>query len=153
MWQVNTEKCFQLFDRVYVSTDSFTIFKQALLLGADAIIRDESLCGDTPNIPVYQHALKHMKPTPTAIVAVQVNSPNIDPKVIEAVKALLERGYEEVMTCHEDYRIYGSVWGLSTERLQVYGDPYHPMPSSLIVDTSIDIHTKEDYDKAISITT
>lgn len=153
MWQVNTEKCLEIFDKTYISSDSDEILKQAEDLGAIPIKRGEELCGDTPNITVYKHALEEIEctyfDTPDAIVAVQANSPTIDKDIINRVKDRVEGGVSEVMTCHEDCSIYGSVWGLSREKIENYGDPYNPEPTVLIVDKSIDVHTLEDYNKVI----
>jgi len=149
MFLINVEKCLSLFDEVYVSSDSWDILKQALLADARPIKRGEELCGDTPNIPVYQHALKFMKDV-DGIVAVQANSPNIKTEVIKKCKEYLEQGYQEVMTCYDenpDNKVYGSVWAITKERLLNYGDPYKPNPDMLVNDESIDIHTIEDYNK------
>lgn len=148
MFLVNTEKCLKIFDRVYVSSDNQAILNMAEKAGAIPIWRSGKLCGSVPNIPVYQHALTKMGEV-DGIVAVQANSPNIDPLIIRTVKELAEMGYEEVMTVHEDRSIYGSVWAIATEKLKNYGDPYKPNPSSTVVDPSIDIHTEEDYNLAL----
>src|SRR3990167_5334336 len=112
MFLVNVKKCLSLFEKVYVSTNDYDIYKKAILVGAEAIIRGEELCGDTPNIPVYQHAMKQM-PDIDGIVAVQSNSPTVDPRIIKTIKIVMEEGAQEVMTCHSDRKIYGSVWALS----------------------------------------
>lgn len=144
MFLVNVEKCVKIFDKVYVSSDSDWILDLATQAGAIGIKRGEELCGDTPNIPVYQHALQFMGDV-KGIVAVQANSPTIEPNIIALAKDLIEKGVPEVMTCHLDYRIYGSVWALSAEKLKHYGNPFKPFPQVLIVDKSVDIHTEEDY--------
>jgi CMP-N-acetylneuraminic acid synthetase len=158
MFVVNLKKCLSIFPRVYVSSDSDEILKIAEKNGAIPIKRPRNLCGDTPNIPVYKHAIKQMEGADN-IVAVQANSPNILFKTILTVKELMEFGYHEVMTCHgvednEDYhergvKIYGSVWGVSAKRLDNYPDPYKPMPEILIVDKSVDIHDLQDYNESI----
>jgi hypothetical protein len=61
----------------------------------------------------------------------------------------MEYGVDEVMTCHQDLKIYGSIWAISTNRLRNYGDPYKPTPQVLIVDSSTDIHTTENFNEAI----
>lgn len=147
MFLVNTKKCLKIFSRVYVSSDDDWILSEAEDAGAIPIKRPEELCGDTPNIPVYQHALQFMNGV-DGIVAVQANSPTINSKIIENVKSLILMGAREVMTKHQDGTIYGSVWGLSRKRLENYGDPYKPNPDLLLVDCSIDIHTIEDFKKA-----
>lgn len=147
MWQINTKKCLVIFDKTYVSSDSDEILKQAEELGAIPIKRSEELCGDTPNITVYKHALQFIDAD--AIVAVQANSPTIDHDIIKRVKDRVEGGISEVMTCHEDCSIYGSVWGLSREKIENYDDPYNPEPTVLIVDKSIDVHDNNDYNLVI----
>ncbi len=150
MFLVNVEKCLRIFGRVYVSSDSDEILDLASGVGAIPIKRGLELCGDIPNIPVYQHAIRQMGQT-DAIVAVQANSPTIDSNLIALVKKLIETGVGEVMTCHPDYKLYGSIWGLQRPVLHDYGDPFHPAPDVLIVDNSIDIHTKGDYNMALRI--
>jgi CMP-N-acetylneuraminic acid synthetase len=149
MFLVNTKKCLKIFSRTFVSSDDDWILEEAEDAGATPIKRPIELCGDTPNIPVYQHALQFMNGV-DGIVAVQANSPTINSKIIENVKELLLMGANEVMTKHQDGTIYGSVWGLSRKRLENYVDPYKPKPDILLCDTSIDIHSSEDFIKALN---
>lgn len=150
MFLINTEKCLKIFDSVYVSSDSEEILEQAQKIGAIPILRSEELCGDIPNIPVYKHVLQYIPKDIVGIVAVQANSPTISSDIITKVKMLMEEGRDEVMTCHEDKSIYGSVWAVSRNKLENYGDPYKPKPDVTVVDSeSIDIHTQEDYNRAI----
>lgn len=148
MFLCNTLKCLNIFEKVFVSSDSDYVLEVARAHGAIPIKRGEELCGDTPNIPVYQHALKQMGRT-NAIVAVQANSPTLNSNLLALVKKVMDCGIAEAMTCHRDYSIYGSVWALSKEKLLGYGDPYKPQPEILIVDESVDIHTEADYEEAI----
>src|SRR3989304_2847031 len=60
MFVVNLRKCLKIFDKVYVSTDSPKVAIIARRYKAIIILRDKKLCGDTPNILVYKHALKKM---------------------------------------------------------------------------------------------
>ncbi len=147
MFVINLRKCLRIFPKVYVSSDSLWILEIAEKEGAIGILRGEELCGDVPNIPVYQHALQFMQTE--AIVAVQANSPTINQNIIALSKKLVEWGVDEVMTCHRDRAIYGSVWAIRTGKLNNYGDPYKPSPSVLIKDKSIDIHTEGDFDLAL----
>jgi len=142
MW--NVQKLLRIAPRVYVSSDDHWILDEAEWAGAIPIKRPSELCGDTPNIPVYQHALQFMNGV-SGIIAVQANSPTIDSKLIETARELLDRGYNEIMTMHEDRSIYGSIWALSRNRLKTYSDPYNPKPDVLLLDTSIDVHTSEDF--------
>lgn len=144
MFLINLEKCLRIFDKVYVSTDDWDIAKQSAIVGAVVIRRGKELCGDTPNIPVYQHALDWMEDC-DGIVAVQANSPTIDEQIIKSVKLHIEQCNDEVMTTNEDGSLYGSVWAISKSKLLNYGDAYKPEPQIKVVDTSLDVHTKEDY--------
>lgn len=148
MFLVNVKKCLPLFKRVYVSSDDDRILAKAKAVGAIPIKRDKKLCGDTPNITVYRHAMRHMPKIP-GFVAVQANSPNIESSVIERAKKIMQSGVKEVMTCHPSYKLYGSVWGMTRTRLHDYVDPYAPTPEVLIVDPSVDIHNLEDYEEAL----
>jgi CMP-N-acetylneuraminic acid synthetase len=147
MFLTNVEKCLKLGD-TYVSSDSLDILKQAEVVGAKGILRPESLCGDIPNIPVYKHALENMEDC-VVLIAVQANSPTIKEEVIQEVITCMEI-YDEVMTCHTDGTVYGSVWAILKDKLLSYGDPYKPTPRMMIVDDSIDIHTQQDYNWALS---
>jgi len=129
---------------VYVSSDSEEMLKQAEAIGAIPILRGEELCGDVPNIPVYKHAVKQMQDC-DGIVAVQANSPTIEPNLIVVAKRIMEMGVDELMTCDKNYAIYGSIWALTKKLLFNYPDPYRPKPDVLIIDTSTDIHTERDY--------
>lgn len=145
MFLVNVKKCKKIFDRVYVSSDSIEILEQAVNEGAIAIKRPIELCGDTPNIDVYQHAIRYIPED--IIVAVQANSPTVEANSITQVKRIMEMGFNEVMTCHNDYQIYGSIWALTKDRIKNYKDAYKPTPEVLIIDNSLDVHTEEDYNK------
>jgi len=152
MFQWNLEKCLRIFKKVYVSSDSDFILEIALQLGATPIKRPLELCGDVPNIPVYQHALGEMMIKPDIIVAVQANSPTIKQHLIQWTKDLMEEHhFSELMTCHQDFTIYGSIWAIQTWFLEHYEDPYSPKPEVLLTDPSKDIHTLADFNKALQI--
>jgi CMP-N-acetylneuraminic acid synthetase len=149
MFQWNLEKCLRVFGEVYVSSDSNSILSISEEMGAVPIKRPIELCGDTPNIPVYKHAFDYMK-NPTGFIAVQANSPTIKTSIISMAKSIMDKwGVQEIMTCDENFKIYGSLWGLSKSKLMDYKDFYHPHPEVLIVDNSIDVHTIEDFNKAL----
>ena len=130
----------------------------AVKAGALPIHRGEELCGDVPDIPVYQHALSRI-PNVTGVVAVHANNPTIDKNLIALSKKMVDIGVPETMTCYpmthfNDYhrqhnRIYGSIRAMTIERIRNYKDPYHPNPDVLLVDTSIEIETPESYAKCL----
>lgn len=145
MFVVNLLKCKKIFRKVYVSSDSVEILEMAMKHGAIPIKRKKELCGDTPNIPVYQHAIKFIDED--VVLAVQANSPTIDSGLIVLAKKIMELGFGELMTCHENHEIYGSIWALTREKIKNYKDPRSPTPEVLVVDNSIDIHTQKDYNE------
>lgn len=147
MFLTNVKKCVSIFKDTYVSSDSHQTLKEAESVGAIGILRGEDLCGDTPSVPVFQHAFQQMSSDIDGIISVQANSPQVERNLIVLVKKLMEIGMQEVMTCDKDYKIYGSIWGISKERLLNYGDPYKQKPDVLLLDTSLDIHTLSDYNK------
>ncbi len=159
MFLINVEKCLKVFDEVYVTSDSREMLSLAEEIGAKGIWRDEKLCqDDTPNIPVYQYCLAHIGDV-DGIVAVQACSPNVSEKTLITAKGLMELGYKEVMTCHplehtnnyheQSAKVYGSVWGIESEKLRRYKDAYKPTPDVFIVDDSEDIHYDDDYQIAL----
>lgn len=147
MYVINLEKCLKVFDKVYVSSNSVDILEEAMKYGALPIIRNKTLCGDTPNIPVYRHALKYMDGD--AIVAVQANSPNVDIELIRKAKKEMENGCPEFMTLDLKGDYYGSIWALTRDRIINYEDPYKPTPETVMIDDSIDVHTEEDFKEAL----
>lgn len=158
MFLVNVKKCLRIFEEVYVSSDDDHILDLAYQAGAKIIKRGERLGGETPNITVYKHALGYM-PQVDGIVAVQANSPQLEANLIVIAKRLMEMGVQELMTCHpieamDNYHdqystIYGSIWGLSRERLENYLDPYKPNPEVWLVDSSVDIENLADYNLSL----
>lgn len=151
MFLWNVEKCVSIFDKTYVSSDSYEILKIAKKAGALPIKRTPELCGDTPNIPVYRHAVSKMEQIPEAIIAVQANSPTIDKTLIFTAKKLLKNKnskHKEIITLHQDRSIYGSIWGMTIERLNEYKSFYTPTPDITLIDNSIDIHNIFDLKEA-----
>jgi len=84
-----------------------------------------------------------------AIVAIQANSPTIQIGLMELARIIMEYGCPELMTCHDNYRLYGSIWALTKKVLKNYGDPHRPKPNVLLVDPSIDIHNRLDFIAAL----
>ena len=162
MFVWNLRKCLTVFDDVYVTSDSYDILAMASKEGAIAIHRGEELCGDAPDIPVFQHALSKMPKNVGGIVAVHANNPTVDRNLIAIAKKGLEMGVPEVMSCHpmtkekqKNYKkqgnlVNGSIRGMTRERLENYPDPYHPNPEMLLVDTSLEIETPEDFNQLVN---
>jgi len=154
MFAWNVIKCKKIFKKVYVSSDSEYILKYANALGAIPIKRPLELCQNkVPSVPVFKHAYDEMNPKPDVIVSVQANSPTLKEWLIEDAKKLMEvMEYGELMTCHTNYKIYGSIWAMNAFTLNNYeaitGSYYEHKPNCLLIDKSVDIHDYEDYNKA-----
>ena len=99
MFLWNLRKCVAIFDRVYVSSDSYYILRMAVVNGAIAIHRGQDLVGDVPDIPVYQHAMSKIDDA-SGVVAVHGNNPTLEKNLIATTKKLIEGGVPEVMTCY-----------------------------------------------------
>lgn len=150
MFQWNLEKCLKIFEKVYVSSDYDFILEKARELGAVPIKRPKNLCGNTPSVKVFRHAVGKMSLKPDVIVSIQANSPTVDERLIKKAKKIMEtKDCSELMTCRRDSSIYGSIWAMTYSKLENYGDFGRQRPEMLLMDDSIDIHTKEDFNKAI----
>jgi CMP-N-acetylneuraminic acid synthetase len=157
MFLINLRKMMGIFEEVYVSTDDAEISLLAKKEGARIIDRPFHLCGETPDIAVYQHAMRHHLASTIGFIAVHADTPLVSADLIETARGFIEDGVPEVCTVHpfdysDDYkkqatRVYGSVRGMSIERLNNYEDPYRPRPEVLLVDPSPEIETREDYDR------
>lgn len=161
MFEWNVIKGVSVFDEFYVSSDCDEILARAKELGAIPIKRPTGELTEAPNIMWYNWCLQFMN-EPDAIVAVQINSPTVSEELIRDAKVMLLSGFQEVMTVYpfadapnyppnyhnKAAKIYGSVWGMTVDRLLNYKDPYNPEPDVLLFDNSTDIHTEEDLQKA-----
>jgi len=145
MYQWNLEKCLLVFDEVFVSSDDDKILEKAKEVGAFELRRPKELLEAT-NIDCYKYIMKFTDAD--AFVAIQANSPELSVRKIKWAKDLLQLGHNEIKTCHEDKTDYGSIWGMTKERLKDYSDPYKANPSFWIIDKSIDIHFIEDIYKS-----
>ncbi len=155
MFIANLRKCLLVFGKVYVSSDSEEILKMAEDAGAIGIKRGLDLCGDVPDIPVFQHALEYMDKQIDSIVAVHANNPTIALSLLYNAKHLLNCGMQEVMTFYpiertEKYKdqgakVNGSIRGFTRARLNHYEDPYKPTPDVVLFDDSLEVETMADY--------
>ncbi len=146
MYLWNLEKCLRIFEKVYISSDNCDCLTKARTMGAIPIERPKNLI-NVPNIPCYRHAQKTMKAD--IIVAVQVNSPTLPEFLIRRAKEIMEEGsFQELMTCHSDYKLYGSIWALTARRLKTYKNFYKQTPEALLVDPNVDIHNLRDFKQA-----
>lgn len=152
MFLWNLKKLVCLFDTVVFDSDCVDMCALAAEAGAHISLREQNLRGnDVPSVPIFSSVINRF-PDLNKLISLQANSPHTSLDVINrcATKLLMD-GVEEVLTRYENGEINGSVWGLSRYRLKNYGDFYSHSPDVLVIDDSIDIHTNEDYLRALSV--
>lgn len=152
MFEWNLEKALGLFGDVYVSSDSEEILARAQELGARPIARPPELAADSvPDMPVFIHALPLMG-YPDVVFYIQANSPTLDIQTIKkALRIMNDESIRELTTVDANMHVHGSVWALRRERIENYGDPYVYKAEVFLRDDAIDIHTREDFDRAEAI--
>lgn len=148
MFLWNLRKMLKIFNKVYVSSDYDFILEESEKMGAIPIKRPKNLCGDVPSVTVFQHALNFMD-NPDIVISVQANSPTMKESLIKTAKELMENySFNELATLLPDLKPYYSVWAIRASRLKNYGNPYNRNPEIFLIDDSVDIHTKKDFEEA-----
>ena len=123
---------------------------EAQKLGADPHLRSSELRGnDVPSVPIFLSIINDF-PSYSHIINVQANSPNVSEQVIYNSGAIAKKlSINEILTMYSDHSINGSVWGISKKRLENYGDFYIHSPDVLLLDDSVDVHTIDEFNRAI----
>ncbi len=147
----NLEKVIHVFGKVVVDSDDQAILNQAKELEATTHERRDDLKGnDVPSVPIFQSIMDDFKKY-DAFLNVQANSPNAKIEYITRAYNILAYSFsDEILICNRDGSFNGSLWGMSLEKLESYIDFYKVEPDTFIVDESVDIHTQEDFDKALA---
>lgn len=120
----------KLINRVVVSTEDEEIAKVSKKYGAEVISRPTELAQDnTPSLPVYQHAIRHLEKMedyrPEIIVTLQPTSPLRTVADIDtAIHMFLEKGCDSVVSVCEAEHPLGWMYTLKRDRLKpiVKGD-------------------------------
>lgn len=147
----NLEKAKKFFPKVYFSSDSPEMLNIAHTAGVIAIPRPPELAADNvPNIPVFQHAFKFMD-NPDLLVSLQSNSPTLpEYQIKKTLEIMAMPEIKELITVDSTLKVHGSIWALKRERLLDYGDPYQYKAEIFMRDDSVDIHTREDFESALT---
>ena len=131
-------------------------------LNAKTMIREKHLLEhEIPARILFKSCLKFMPKNIDGILAIQANSPNIKPSLIKKAYEIMKKTeVEELVTCYENYEknlntfnitVYASLWGATRKKIKKYNnnvkihDDYFFNPDCILVDGSIDIHTKKDF--------
>lgn len=152
LFEHNLRKLLRLFGSVIFDSDSEHLLEAARNLGATPHLRSTEVRGnDIPSVEVFQGIVSSY-PEYLYFLNVQANSPGIADEVIaRCAQSLRLPDVAEVLTCYPSGQINGSAWGLTRGRIRNYGNPYLHLPDILIVDSSIDIHTQKDFEKAEAV--
>ena len=104
-----------------------------------------------PSVPLFQFMQKYFNLQNTSVLNVQANSPSVTIELInDAVSIMKYTNVTELLSIYpEDRKNNGSLWGFSSERLLNYGDPYKHKPDFYLADSSIDIHTQNDFEQSL----
>lgn len=150
MFLWNLKKLLNIFESVVFDSDCESMCEIAREVGAFSSLRDVDLRGNNvPSVPLFQSILDKF-PQFDYLVNVQANSPNTPESVISNCGDILNLpGINEVLTAYSNREINGSVWGFSRMRIETYGDYYVHAPDALVLDDSIDIHTIDEFKKAL----
>lgn len=147
----NLKKLINIFETVVFDSDCSQMLEMAKNIGAIPHERKEILLGnDIPSVPIFKSILDDHSSF-LSIINLQANSPNTSEKVIEQCGKIINLdSINEVLTFYSSKEINGSVWGFTKERINNYGDYYVHYPDALVLDDSIDIHTKEEFLAAVN---
>ena len=152
MFLWNLEKLLRELPEVVFESDDASLLALAAEAGAIPMLRPESLRGnEVPSVPLFQNIVRQRPRRPDAVLNVQANSPTTTPKTIRAAVHVMQH-----TACNELQTVFpvthtqnGSLWGFGIDRLVNYGDPYVHHPDVLLVDDAIDIHTSEEFERAL----
>ena len=153
LFEWNLKKILSTGISVYFDSDSEELLTKAEKLGAIPHTRPEYLLGnDIPSVPIFQQLYKDFSLDTAPLLNIQANSPNVSIELIEkSIYILNNLNFDELLTIYTSFKINGSLWGFSSNRLLNYDDPFVHKPDILLTDDSIDVHTIEEYNIAHSI--
>lgn len=98
-YSIECAKESSLIDEIYVSTDSDQIAEYAEKQGVKVIRRGPELGGETPVTEVYIHALRTINdPKIKVVVGIQPDHPDRTFNIDKAIKYLLDRQKDELIT-------------------------------------------------------
>jgi len=144
-------------DKVVLSTDSHDI---ASLIPCQHILRPEWLSQDrTPHLPVIQHAVEYLAMEhdyyPDAVMTLQPTSPFRTTKHInEAIKTFESSPRDSLVSVDTRNVRNAAIYITSVKRLfdracYVFNEWGHPSIYVMDNKSSIDINTREDYEKCL----
>lgn len=140
----------------YINSDSEFILNYAKKLKVNTIRRKPELRGDdVPSRHLMLDSFKNFPKNTYAVIHVQANSPNLKFSTIKKVYDMfMHTDIDDVFSISSSGKINGSIWGITHKKLKKYNfnkkihDHKSLSNDCWIIDDSIDIHTKREFNKA-----
>lgn len=155
----NLKKAMNISRTFYFNSDDDKMINIARSYGAKIIKRDKKLLDDdVPSRVLFINSINQMPENIDALISIQANSPNLDPKLIhKCYKIMRNYDFNELLTFDKHQKIYGSIWGISRKKLNKspksvkISDKVTQSPDCMIFDESIDIHTLSEFNKSLKL--
>lgn len=142
-YTIKAAKEAKLIDEVFISTDSEKIAEFAKSQGASVIMRDKNLCGSTPVIEVYRHALSCINSSDiTHIVGLQPDHPDRQISLDATIRFALDKDFDDLISVDSQGEKNGSIRIMKRQALrerELIGSV------GTIMDNATNIHTHEDF--------
>lgn len=133
----------RLIDKVYVSTDSPEIASFAHSEGAEIIMRPDNLCGETPLLEVYYHALKFINNGSVRyVVGLQPDHPDRTMDFKAAIEYAINKDLDDLISVDNKGNKNGSIRII---KAAVLLNKEISVKSGVIVDNATNIHELGDF--------
>jgi CMP-2-keto-3-deoxyoctulosonic acid synthetase len=152
LFEWNLSKLTKIFGSVVLDSDDNNILKSAEKIGAIPHPRNKKVLGnDVPSILIFRSILEDFSDF-DALINVQANSPNVKIELIQKAHDLIQDNHtRHLLTLNKDMTWNGSVWCIHRDTIFSLKDFYNLEPDMFLIDNSVDIHTQEEFDKALKI--
>ena len=158
MFLWNIEKGLSISKNYYFNSGDDEMISIASKLGLKIIKREKKLLGhEVPSRLIFKSCFEKMPKSIDGILHIQANSPNLELNLIKCAFQIMQMNkIEELLSCDEDYKQYGSLWGITRKRIKKYNmnknthDRKVIKPDCYLVDKSIDIHNIKDFNLSLN---
>ena len=146
-YSIQAAKECDIIDKIYVSTDSDEIAEYSASCGIEIIRRGEELGGEAPIVEVYKHAVKTLNDDAIKyIVGIQPDHPDRTVDLSSAIKYVLDKKYDELISVDGSGTVNGSLKIMSAEAIK----SNRIGAVATIMDDCTNVHYLEDLKKAES---
>ncbi len=130
---------------IIVSSESIEVRDNVLPYKVIFHSRKKELCGDTEVVDVYLDIVTNLVESYNLVVCLQPDNPNRSHTFDECIQYMVNNNYDDLITINSNYKRSGSVRIFKFDYLKA-GQVSKRI--GCIKDNAIDIHYKEDLDKA-----